>query len=124
MTIPQVVTATTLQAAPNPAFAGQPVTLTATVEPAPTRTPAGTVSFFNGATLLGTGTVDSSGIATFTTSSLPTGIVESHRRLFRQHQKCGIDFGRPERDRQPADRHCDRARSLAQSIHRGSNRSL
>ena len=73
MTIPQVVTATTLQAAPNPVFAGQPVTLTATVEPAPTGTPAGTVSFFNGATLLGTGTVDSSGIATFTTGSLPTG---------------------------------------------------
>ena len=72
-TIPQVTTATTLTAAPNPAFAGQSVTLTATVVPAPTQTPAGTVSFFNGATLLGTGTVDSSGIATFTTSSLPTG---------------------------------------------------
>ena len=48
------------------------------------------------------------------------GIVESHRRLFRQHRVCGIDFGGPERDRQPADRHCDRARSLAQSIHRGT----
>jgi len=72
-TIPQVVTATTLLASPNPAFAGQPVTLTATVVPAPAQTPAGTVSFFNGATLLGTGTVDSSGIASFSTSSLPLG---------------------------------------------------
>jgi hypothetical protein len=72
-TIPKVVTATTLLASPNPAFAGQPVTLTATVVPAPAQTPAGTVSFFNGATLLGTGTVDSSGIASFSTSSLPLG---------------------------------------------------
>jgi hypothetical protein len=74
-TIPQTVTATTLVAAPGTAFAGQPVTLTATVEPAPTGTPAGTVSFFNGATLLGTGTVDSSGVASFTSSSLPTGLL-------------------------------------------------
>ena len=74
-TIPQTVTATTLVAAPGTAFAGQPVALTATVEPAPTGTPAGTVSFFNGATLLGTGTVDSSGMASFTSSSLPTGLL-------------------------------------------------
>ena len=73
VTIPQVVTATTLQASPNPAFAGQPITLTATVVPAPTGTPSGTVSFFNGASLLGAGTVDSSGIASFTTSTLPNG---------------------------------------------------
>ena len=72
-TIPQVATATTLLASPNPAFAGQPVALTATVVPAPTQTPGGTVSFFNGATLLGTGTVDSSGTASFSTSSLPLG---------------------------------------------------
>jgi hypothetical protein len=72
-TIPQVVTATTLMAAPNPAFAGQPITLTATVVPAPTGATGGTVSFFNGATLLGTGTINSSGIATFTSSNLPTG---------------------------------------------------
>jgi hypothetical protein len=65
-------TATTFTAAPNPAFAGQPVTLTATVTPAPTGTPLGTVSFYSGVTLLGTATVNSSGIATFT-GELPVG---------------------------------------------------
>ncbi len=72
-TIPQTATATTLTAGPNPAFAGQLVTLTATIVPTPVGIPGGTVSFFNGTTLLGTGTVNSSGIATFTTGGLPTG---------------------------------------------------
>ena len=51
---PQTVTATALAASPNPSTVGQAVTLTATVTPAPTGTPAGTVSFFSGSTLLGT----------------------------------------------------------------------
>jgi sugar lactone lactonase YvrE len=71
-TVTTIVTTTTLVAAPNPAIAGQAVVFTATVSPAPTGTPAGSVSFYNGTTLLGMGTVVS-GIATFTTSSLPTG---------------------------------------------------
>jgi hypothetical protein len=66
-------TTTTLVAAPSPAIVGQSVTLTATVAPAPTGTPAGTVSFYSGTTLLGTIAVNSSGIATFTSSSLPAG---------------------------------------------------
>jgi hypothetical protein len=66
-------TATTLLAAPNPAIAGQSVTLTATVVPAPTGSPAGTVSFYHATTLLGATAVNSSGVAVFTTSSLPTG---------------------------------------------------
>ena len=69
----QSVTTTTLVAAPNPAIVGQAVVFTATVAPPPIATPAGTVSFYNGATLLGMGTVNSSGIATFSTSGLPTG---------------------------------------------------
>lgn len=73
ITIPQIVTATTLTALPNPAFTGQAVTLTATVIPPPTGTTTGTVSFFNGSTLVGTGTVDVTGVASFTTSSLPAG---------------------------------------------------
>jgi hypothetical protein len=72
--IPQTTTATTFTAAPNPAFAGQPVTLTATVAPAPTGTPLGTVSFYNGSALLGTATVNSSGVATFV-GSLPVGVL-------------------------------------------------
>jgi sugar lactone lactonase YvrE len=65
-------TATTFTAAPNPAFAGQPVTLTATVTPTPIGTPLGTVSFYNGSTLLGMATLNSSGVATFI-GGLPVG---------------------------------------------------
>ena len=41
--------------------------------PAPTGTPGGTVSFYSGSTLLGTGDVNSSGVATFTSTSLSAG---------------------------------------------------
>jgi uncharacterized repeat protein (TIGR01451 family) len=66
-------TTTQITASPNPATAGQQVTFTATVSPAPTGTPAGIVSFYNGATLLGTGMVNSAGVATFATSNLAAG---------------------------------------------------
>jgi hypothetical protein len=66
-------TTTTLVAAPSPASAGESVTLTATVSPAPTGSSLGTVSFYNGATLLGSGTLNSSEVATFSTTSLPAG---------------------------------------------------
>jgi hypothetical protein len=68
-----IATATTLVAAPVPGIVGHAVTLTATVAPPPTGGTLGTVSFYNGATLLGMGTVNASGVATFTTSSLPLG---------------------------------------------------
>jgi hypothetical protein len=64
-------TTTTLVAAPSPASAGESVTLTATVSPPPTGSSLGTVSFYNGATLLGSGTLNSSGVATFSTTRLP-----------------------------------------------------
>jgi autotransporter-associated beta strand protein len=69
-------TATTLSADVNPVAFGRPVTLTATVSvPAPgTASPAGgTVTFFDGATALGTATVAANGRATFTTSALGVG---------------------------------------------------
>ncbi len=71
----KAVTTTSLMASPNPAIAGQPVTLTGTVSPTPTGSPTGTVSFYNGETLLGSATVNSSGIATFITSGLPAGVL-------------------------------------------------
>ena len=56
---------------------GQPVTLTATVGavgPVPSGTvPTGTVTFFDGPTTLGTGTVGAGGVATFTMSLLGVG---------------------------------------------------
>jgi uncharacterized protein (TIGR03437 family) len=62
-------TSTSLTSSPNPSLPGQPVTLTATV-PAPGAT--GTVTFLDGTTTLGTGTV-SAGSATFQTTALAVG---------------------------------------------------
>lgn len=63
----------TLTAAPNPAALGQPVNLTAAISPTPTGAALGTVSFFNGSTLLGTGNVNPAGIAMLTANGLPPG---------------------------------------------------
>jgi sugar lactone lactonase YvrE len=74
VTAPPVVgTVITLTVSPSPLFDGQMGTLTATVTPAPTGTPAGIISFYSGTTLLGTGTLNASGVATFTTTSLVVG---------------------------------------------------
>ncbi len=66
-------TATTLSVSPTSPVDGQPTILTATIVPAPTGSNLGSVNFFNGATQLGSGTVNSSGVATFSTSTLPAG---------------------------------------------------
>ena len=64
--------ATAVAASANPSIAGKPLTLTATVT-TDGGTAAGTVSFYNGATLVGSGTLNGAGVATFTTSTLPVG---------------------------------------------------
>jgi hypothetical protein len=63
---------TVLASSANPSVSGQSVTFTATVTAsAPgSGTPTGTVTFKDGAAILGTGTLDGSGVATFTTSAL------------------------------------------------------
>jgi hypothetical protein len=65
-------TTTTLVSSANPAVSGQSITFTATVAvTAPgSGMPTGTVTFFDGGITLGTGTVDSSGKATYTSSAL------------------------------------------------------
>jgi uncharacterized delta-60 repeat protein len=76
---PQVVnkmpTTTSLTSSPNPARFGQSVTFTATVVATPpgTGTPTGTVTFLDGGSSIGTGTLDASGVATLTTTTLTTG---------------------------------------------------
>ena len=66
-------TTTTLTSSPNPSTYGQAVVLTATVSSALGAPPDGeTVSFKNGLTVLGTGTL-SGGSASFTTSALKVG---------------------------------------------------
>ncbi len=70
-------TSTTFQSSVNPSTYGQSVTLTATVvaNTSGVGTPTGTVSFYDGSTLLGTATLPSSGPdqLTLTTTILPAG---------------------------------------------------
>lgn len=65
----------TLTASPSAANSGQSVTLTATAEPFPSGgpVPTGTVIFEEGGSSLGTATLDSTGKASISTATLPTG---------------------------------------------------
>jgi hypothetical protein len=67
------VGAQTLTSSTPTSAVGQAVTLTYTVPPVNGVAPTGTVSFYNGATLIGTGTVNANGVATLTTTALPVG---------------------------------------------------
>jgi len=71
-TISQLTTTITLAASVNPATAGQSVTLTATIQAGAGNSAAGTVTFLDGSTTLGSTTV-SSNSAQFTTSALAAG---------------------------------------------------
>jgi YVTN family beta-propeller protein len=68
----QATTTTTLSPVTGAVY-GSPVKLTATVSSSVSGTPTGTVTFLDGVTTLGTGTLNSSGMATFTTSLLSVG---------------------------------------------------
>ena len=70
--IGQAASAVALASSVNPSNYGQSVTFTATVT-GPGITPTGTVTFYNGASPIGTGTVNASGVATFVTSALAGG---------------------------------------------------
>jgi len=60
-------------ASPNPSFVGESVKLTGTVTANVSGTPTGSVTFWNGATNLGTGTLNGSGVASINTTALPAG---------------------------------------------------
>lgn len=66
-----VATTTSVISSSNPANESTSVTFTATVTGG--ATPSGTVTFKDGAATLGTGTLNGSGVATFSTSSLAVG---------------------------------------------------
>lgn len=69
-----MATVTTLASNANPVTAGQSITFTANVVTiGQTLVPAGTVTFLNGSTVLGMASLNSSGLATLTTSSLEAG---------------------------------------------------
>ena len=72
LTVKLGTTTTAFTIVPNPAQVVAPVTFTATVTGNGT-VPTGTVSFFNGSTLLGTATLNAKAVATFTTSTLAAG---------------------------------------------------
>jgi len=68
-------TTTALSASATSVVIGTSVTFTATVSPASgTPTPTGTVTFKDGATTLGTGTLNGSGVATYTASALSLAV--------------------------------------------------
>ncbi len=67
-------TTATVTSSLNPSFYGNSVTFTATIPPSGTTAPTGTVSFLDGGTQIGTGTLSGNpGIATFTTTTLNMG---------------------------------------------------
>ncbi|WP_422927452.1 Ig-like domain repeat protein [Singulisphaera sp. PoT] len=59
-----------VKSAPNPSTYGQPVTFTATVSPATSSqfSPTGAVTFMDGSTAIGSGTLNASDVATFTST--------------------------------------------------------
>jgi hypothetical protein len=69
-----IATMTSLATMPNPSSYGQSIILTAGVSPsAGTGTPTGSITFMDGATVLGSSALDASGLATFSTSGLSIG---------------------------------------------------
>lgn len=73
MLSPGEATTTTVTSSPNPSAFGQTVTFTATVGFTGVTTPTGTVTFKDGGAALGTGTLNASSVATFTTCTLDVG---------------------------------------------------
>jgi hypothetical protein len=72
LTVANAPSQTALAVDINPSVFAQTVTFTATVTPAPpgSGTPTGTVNFLDGATNIGSGTLNGSGVATFATGTL------------------------------------------------------
>ena len=66
-------TSTSLAASGTAITTGQPLTLTATVKGSGTTIPSGTVNFMNGTAQLGSSSVNASGVASISTSTLAAG---------------------------------------------------
>ncbi len=69
VTVAKATVVVTLASSANPSATNQPVTFSATVPAGAT----GSITFLDGATVLGVGAINASGIATFTTSTLAIG---------------------------------------------------
>ena len=73
LSITAAPTSTTVSASASTVNPGQSITFTAAVTSATTLAPSGTVTFAAGNTMLGTATLNSSGVAVYATASLPPG---------------------------------------------------
>ncbi|MGA1983342.1 MAG: Ig-like domain repeat protein [Acidobacteriaceae bacterium] len=73
ISVSKASTATVTGSSPASLLQFSSETLTATVASTTTGTPTGTVSFYNGTTLLGTSSLNSGGVATFTSAILAVG---------------------------------------------------
>jgi sugar lactone lactonase YvrE len=73
LTITQAASAVTLVSSALTSSPNTSVTFTATVASATTGTPTGSVQFFDGATQLGAGTLNTQGVASLTVATLATG---------------------------------------------------
>jgi hypothetical protein len=71
-TVKPAATATAITLSPNPSTFGQSITITAAVT-STAGVPAGAVTFYDGATILGTGSLNSSGQAALSTPALTIG---------------------------------------------------
>ncbi|HSY34571.1 MAG TPA: Ig-like domain repeat protein, partial [Acidobacteriaceae bacterium] len=73
LTVGTTVSVPVVTVGPSNPIAGQPVTITVTVPTISTTVPTGTVTFYYNGVAIGTGTLNTSGVATLTTGSLPVG---------------------------------------------------
>jgi sugar lactone lactonase YvrE len=74
LTITQVASALVLQTSAASVNVGSSVTFTATAASFNFGTPTGQITFIDGSTTLGTGTLNGAGVATYTTSTLAAGV--------------------------------------------------
>jgi hypothetical protein len=72
LSVTPAATSTTMTSSASPVYVGTTVTFIATVSSG-AGVPTGTISFLNGTALLGTGTVNAAGVATFQTSTIGVG---------------------------------------------------
>jgi len=88
-TINPAATNTVVISSLNPSTVLSKVTFTATVTPASGIAPSGTVTFHDGRTTLGTSTLSSTGVATFTASGMTAGT----HTIFAVYSGCANDTG-------------------------------
>ena len=110
-------TTTSVTSSANPSKFGQSVTFTATVTvQAPgAGTPTGTVTFMDGATTLGTGTLDGAAVATFTTATLSVGH-HNVTAIYGGDANFNASTSTSRGPGSPEGRHLDGARVLDQSV--------